>query len=85
MSKDLRDKAAEVAAFQGFSSLQERIRVFLTDLTREGNKSRYEPIPIQLSPKAIKRYNKMIKDIDSGKAKTRSFTHVDEMMKFLNS
>lgn len=83
VSKVLRDRAATKAEKMGFSSLQETIRVFLNkiasgDINIEFNET------VQLSDKAIKRYDKMIDDIESGRAKTKSFTDVKSMMKYLN-
>ncbi len=78
-------KAAEKTAFeQGFSSLQEITRIFLKQLAEKTISVNFEQT-IKLSPKAIKRYNKMIDDIESGKVKTPSFDNVDEMMKHLSS
>lgn len=85
VNKDLRDKAAAAANKMGFSSLQEAIRVFLTQLENQTLKMSFENPPVQLSAKAIKRYNKIADEIDSGKVKMKSFTNVDDLMKELNS
>lgn len=78
-------KAAEKSALeQGFSSLQEVTRIFLKQLAKKTISVNFEQT-IKLSPKAIKRYNKAIDDIESGKVKTSSFDNVDELMKHLNS
>lgn len=83
INKNLRDQAASKAAKMGFSSLQEAVRIFLNKIaTGEINVTFEETI--QLSPKAIKRYNKMIDEIESGKVKTQTFTDVGSLMKHLN-
>lgn len=61
-------KAAEVEAkAQGFSSLQEAVRVFLKKLANKAIGLRFEEPTIQLSQKAIKRYNRIDEDIRKGK------------------
>ena len=61
-------KAAEVEAkAQGFSSLQEAVRVFLKKLADRAVGLRFEEPTIQLSQKAIKRYNKILEDIEAGR------------------
>ena len=85
VSKTLRDKATSAATSQGFSSLQEAIRVFLNQLSSQALRVSFKSEPIQLSPKAIKRYNKMIDEVESGKVKTVSFTDIDKMMEYLHS
>lgn len=61
-------KAAEVEAkAQGFSSLQEAVRVFLKKLSDRTIGLRFEAPTIQLSQKAIKRYNRIDEDIKMGK------------------
>lgn len=83
INKNLRDQAASRAAKMGFSSLQEVVRIFLNKIaTGEINVTFEETI--QLSQKAIKRYNKMIDEIESGKLKTQTFTDVGGLMKHLN-
>ncbi len=81
---NLRKAAEKTALEQGFSSLQEITRIFLKQLAEKTISVNFEQT-IKLSPKAIKRYNKMIDDIESGKVKTPSFDNVDEMMKHLSS
>lgn len=67
MPPELKSKAEAASARMGFSSLQESIRVWLSNIVRQTPIVRYEESPVQLSPRAIRRYNKMIDDIDSGK------------------
>lgn len=83
VSKDLRDRAARAAGRMGFSSLQEAIRVFLAQLDTQKVKITFEHPPVQLSAKAIKRYNKIADEIDAG-MNLKSFNSVDEMFDELN-
>ncbi len=83
MSKELRDQAASQARNMGFSSLQETVRVFLGKLAQGQVNIKFEEA-VQLSPKAIKRYNKIIDEIESGKEKVYSAKSVDDLMKQLS-
>lgn len=83
INKSVRDRAALKAEKMGFSSLQEIIRLFLNKIAVGEVNIKFEEA-IQLSPKAIKRYNKMIDEIESGKAKLETFTRVGDLMKNLN-
>ena len=83
ISKSLRDEAA-AASGMGFSSLQEAVRVFLAQLRAQAVKISFEHSPIQLSAKAVKRYNKISEDFELNGDKYPSFTDVDKMMKYLN-
>lgn len=85
IDKTLKDEAAQAAKAMGFSSLQESIRVFLSRLAKRKLEISYESVDEYLSPKAAKRYEKMVRDVKSGKVKTKSFASVDEMMDYLNS
>ncbi len=84
LDSNLRKDAEQAALEQGFSSLQEAVRVFLKKLAKRTIGFRVEE-GIQLSDKAIKKYDKMTEDIDSGRIETINFTTVDEMMTYLNS
>ena len=85
MSKELRKKATLVALSQGYSSLQETVRVFLTQLADHKIENNFYPVvkEIQLSPKAIKRLNRDSAEIKSGKQQTYSFNSVPELMDHL--
>lgn len=83
INKNLRDQAASQAAKMGFSSLQEAVRIFLNKIATGAINVTFEETT-QLSPKAIKRYNKMIDEIESGKVTTQTFTDVGSLMKHLN-
>jgi antitoxin component of RelBE/YafQ-DinJ toxin-antitoxin module len=84
IAAELRAEAEKQAEAQGFSSLQEAVRVFLKRFAQGTIGVKFEEAA-QLSPKAIKRYNKMIDDIESGREKTYEFTNVDDLMKHLNA
>ena len=85
VDKSLRVRASAVATAQGFSSLQEAIRIFLYQFSTRAISVKFEPTPIQLSLRAIKRYNKMSEDVESGRVKPVSFENIDEMMDYLHS
>lgn len=83
---DLRKEAEKQALAQGFSSLQEAVRVFLKKLAKGTMGITFEDEEaVQLSVKNARRYDKMIEDIRSGKVKTKTFSDVSSLMKDLNS
>ncbi len=84
MSRDLKRKAELVAKDNGFSSLQDAIRMFLAKFAKRELAVSFEEPEERLSPKAEKRYAKMIKEVKQGKhvTKTRS---LDELFTYLNS
>lgn len=84
INKDLRDKADRAAEKMGFSSLQESVRLFLNQLASNQIKVTFEPKTVKLSPRAEKRYNKMIQEIESGKVKLKTFKTVKALMEDLN-
>ena len=85
MSKKLRDSAAKVAAEQGFSSLQEILRVFTTRLASRQAWVSIEQFPaIKLSAKNEKRYLKMDEDFKNN----RNVYHakdIDDFLRQLNA
>lgn len=83
MSADLRREAEKQAIEQGFSSLQEAVRLLLTKMAR-GLLNIEVNQPVQLSSKAIKRYNKVLDDIEKGKNLYKA-KDVDDLMKHLHS
>lgn len=85
IEKSLRDKATLAARSQGFSSLQEAVRIFLNQLSFQSLRVTFEPQSVQLSPKAIKRYSQMSQDVKSGKTIANGFDNIDEISKYLNS
>lgn len=82
VSADLRKAAETEAKTQGFSSLQEAVRVFLGKLAAKRIEVRLEET--YLSKKSAKRYEKMIEDIQKGRVKTKGFEDVDSLMRHLN-
>lgn len=83
INKNIRDQAASEAGKMGFSSLQEVVRLFLNKVAAGQVGVIFEE-NMQLSPKAIKRYDKAIDEIEFGKVKTKTFTDVDSLMNHLN-
>ena len=83
ITKSLRSHAENVAHHHGFSSLQEAVRVFLTKFASRQIDITFSN-SVRLSAKNEKRYLKMVKDVRSGKVKTKSFTNVEDMMKYLS-
>lgn len=67
VSADLRKAAEAEAKEQGFSSLQDAVRVFLKKLANRTIGLRFEESSIQLSQRAIRRYNKIDEDIEKGR------------------
>ena len=68
MTEELKISAEKAAKDMGFSSLQESVRVLLKKLsTNKLKMDIYDVHEPQLSPKAIKRYNKIAKEIEAGK------------------
>ena len=84
MSKKLRLQAATAAANQGFSSLQEAVRVFLTKLAADEVSIDITPA-VRLSAKNDKRYAKMVDDIESGRVKPLKADSIEDLMQQLNS
>lgn len=84
VEKKMRD-AFEVRAHKnGFSSIQDALRLFMQQyIERKINVGFTEP-PVRLSKKNASRYEKMMKDFESGK--NISVAHsVDEFIKQLNA
>lgn len=69
VTTDLRDQAYQMAISQGFSSLQEAMRLVMHRIAKGSLRFDVysEPEPIKLSDKAIERYNKMDNDLKAGK------------------
>ncbi|MEK7620700.1 MAG: hypothetical protein AAB413_05710 [Patescibacteria group bacterium] len=72
----MRDKAKVAATRQGFSSLQEMIRVFLTQIVDERLSVSFIERPVALTKKAEARYQKLLAQKSDGKA----FSSVDELI-----
>lgn len=85
VSKQLKTNAEKAALSQGFSSLQEAVRIFLNRFAKGSMRITFEEEEtIQLSEKASKRYEKMDKDIESGKVKPEVFHDIDSLMEYLH-
>ncbi len=82
IDQQIKDEAEHAAQAQGFSSLQEVVRVFLNKFAKKGIGVTFEE-NVQLSQRAVKRYDKMADDIEKGKVKTKSFTDISSLMKHL--
>lgn len=65
MDKQLKNNAEKIASQQGFSSLQEIVRVFLAQLASNKVEITLQE-SLSLSPGNEKRYAKMTKDFESG-------------------
>ncbi len=85
MDVDLRNKAEKAVVEQGFSTLQDFTRLVYRKLVQNRLEVKLGEPPVQLSAKALKRYDKMSRDIESGKTKLKWFNSVDDLMKDLNS
>jgi hypothetical protein len=79
LSKELKSTAEQEALAQGFSSLQEYVRVFLTKLAQKKIEVSIQEA-VSLSEKSDKRYLKMTKDFEKGE---NSF-HANDIKDFLN-
>ena len=82
VSKDLKEKAEEASSRQGFSSLQESIRIFLTKLATNKLEITIQE-PIRLSEASEKRYLKQTLDFEKNK-NISSAKSVEELMRQLN-
>ncbi len=84
---DIKSKATKAARDMGFSSLQETVRVFLSKLAHGRIRLSLDSVDVDeyVSPKALARYDKMVKDIESGKVKTTTAHSVNELMEQLNA
>ncbi len=83
MSAQLRKSAEDEALRQGFSSLQDLTRLFFKKLADKAIRVTLEE-SIALSPPAIRRYNNMSDEIQTGKVKTVSFSDIGSLIKYLN-
>lgn len=81
----LKNKASKAANEQGFSSIQEAVRIFLNQLAKRQIEVGFSNPPIKLSDKNDERYAKMINDVKTGKVKTKSLSNTDELISYLNS
>lgn len=82
MDSALKSRAAKMAKSMGFSSLQETVRLFLNKLANGSMHVELTTLDADeyVSPKAIARYDKMVKDIESGKEPVYGATSVNDLM-----
>lgn len=85
VKKQLRNLATVEASRQGFSSLQEAIRIFLHQLSSQNITISFTPPPIPLSAKAIKKYDKISKDIETGKTNLFEAKNINQLMSHLRA
>ncbi len=83
ISEELRRSAEKVSSEMGFSSIQETVRVFLTKLSKKEINIKIQDEE-QLSPKAAARYEKMLKDMKTGK-NVNTAESVADFLKQLNA
>ena len=84
VNASVRKEAEKQALEQGFSSLQEAVRVFLKKLSQGAMGITFEEEEsVQLSPRAIKRYNKISEDFKKGK-NVHTAKNVDDLIKQLH-
>jgi len=82
--KDLKIAATKAALEQGFSSLQEAVRVFINKLAKGMIDVAFMPKAIKLSPRLIKKYNKIIDEVEKEKGLHKT-TSVDDLIEQLNA
>ena len=79
MSKSLKRSAQEIAGEQGFSSLQDLLRVVLTKLARRELVVSISEPTVVLSGRNSSRYLKMSQDLAKG-ANSKKFSSVEGLM-----
>ncbi len=86
LPKELKLSAEKAALDAGFSSLQEVLRVFMKKFaTKRIGFTFEEESVVYLSEKNDKRYDKIMRDIKSGKEKVYSAKNVDDFLNQLNN
>ena len=87
MTKEMRESATLAAINQGYSSLQEMVRVFLKQAIDKKVETRFVTTapPVKLSAKAEKRYMKIAEDVKNGKGIAFTAHNTDELMNYLNN
>lgn len=84
MKKGVREKATKAAEKEGFSSLQEAVRVFLHKLADEEFHVSFSSPTFPLSPRNEQRYERWLKEIAAGKVKIKNFSDTTSLMNYLN-
>jgi antitoxin component of RelBE/YafQ-DinJ toxin-antitoxin module len=82
--EELKISAQEAALEQGFSSVQDAVRIFLHKLSQRAIDIIFAPKAEKLSPKAEKRYLKMLHDAKIEKNWYKADS-VEDFLKQLNS
>lgn len=82
VKKDLRDRAVRAATLEGFSSLQEAVRVFLNKFAAHKVSVSFTASEV-LSEEHEERYAHMLARVASGKVKTKKFTTADALIQHL--
>ncbi len=82
VKKELRDRAVKVATREGFSSLQEAVRVFLNQFAANKVSVSFTANEA-LSEEHEERYTQMLAGVASGKVKTKKFTTADALIQHL--
>lgn len=83
LTKDLKISAQQAAFDMGFSSLQELVRIFLKKISTQTIQINFVEEE-RLSPKAVRRYNKIAKDIEKGIG-VHETKDIDDLMRQLDS
>lgn len=85
LPKELKINAEQAAHEAGFSSLQEVLRVFMKKFASKKIDLAFEEEITYLSPKAEKRYIKIMHDIESGKEKVYTARDADDLLEQLHN
>lgn len=84
LKKDLREKAQKAAKKQGFSSLQEAVRVFLSQLATKNIEVHFAPPDVPLSQIREKQYSRRVDEVKNKKIKSKTFSDSKSMIEHLN-
>lgn len=84
VEKQLRDRATRAVSRQGFSSLQEVVRVFLNQIASDEMRISFTSPSVTLSSRNERRYARTLNNIASGKEKTQRFADVHAMIDALS-
>lgn len=86
LDSTLKLRATKAAKTMGFSSLQETVRLFLHKLAAGAMHVELTSLHADeyVSPKALARYDTMVKNIESGKEPVYGATSVKDLMDQLN-
>lgn len=85
LPKELKISAEKAAGEAGFSSLQEVLRVFMKKFASKKIDLTFEEEVTYLSPRAEKRYIKIMHDIESGKEKVYTAKNANDLLEQLHT